>query len=356
MIILTINPGSTSTKAALYRDLDLMEEVSITHAREELEQCPRLTDQIGLRMDAVMKILDSRGIKPGELDAVVGRGGLMKPLTSGVYRVSAGMMDDLKECRFGTHASNLGAPMADQLARAYGRAGCPALIADPVVVDEMIPEARISGFPGIERKSIFHALNQKSVARQAAAALNRNYEEINLIVAHMGGGVSVGAHRKGEVIDVNNALDGDGPFSPERSGTVPAGQLLDLVEAGVSLSELRRGLTGEGGMAALYGSKDHKSMMEAFARGEEQAVLIHKAMVLQIAQEICRHGATLEGKVDAVVLTGGLARSRELTDDLKRKVSFLGEVMVIPGEREMLSLAENALAAVKGSREIKEYC
>jgi len=355
MIILAVNPGSTSTKAALYRDLELMEELSITHDPEELNKFPQLNDQIGIRMDSVMTILETRGIKPGGLDAVIGRGGLMKPLTSGVYRVSPGMLEDLKECRFGRHASNLGAPMAQRLAEAYGKEGCPALIADPVVVDEMIPEARISGFPGIERRSIFHALNQKSVARQAAAILGCVYENLNLIVAHMGGGVSVGAHRKGRVIDVNNALDGDGPFSPERSGTVPAGQLLDRVESGISIPELRRGLTGEGGMAALYGSKDHKAMMEAFDSGDENAILIHRAMVLQIAQEICRHGATLEGKVDAIVLTGGLARSTRLTDDLKKKISFLGEVIVIPGEREMQSLAENAMAAVSGIREIKEY-
>jgi butyrate kinase len=224
-----------------------------------------------------------------------------------------------------------------------------------VVVDEMIPEARISGFPGIERRSIFHALNQKSVARQTAAKMNRNYEDINLIVAHMGGGISVGAHRKGRIIDVNNALDGEGPFSPERSGTVPAGQLLDRIDAGVPVMELRQGLTGKGGMEALFGSKDHISMMEAIDSGDEKALLIHNAMVLQIAREICSHGATLEGEVDGIVLTGGLAKSSRLIDDLKRKISFLAEVIVIPGEREMYSLAENALSALIGEQEIKEY-
>jgi len=355
MIILAVNPGSTSTKAALYEDEKVLEELSLNHTPDELAPFPRLADQLELRMEGVRKILDARGIKPGDLDAVIGRGGLMHPLSSGVYRVSPKMLKDLNECRYGIHASNLGAPMALKLAELYGKKGCPALIADPVVVDELLPEARVTGFPGIQRRSIFHALNQKSVARRAASELGSPYEDLNLIVAHMGGGVSVGAHRKGQVIDVNNALDGDGPFSPERSGTVPAGQLLDRVEAGVPIPELRKGITGQGGMAALFGSKDHIKLMDEVDRNEEKAVLIHKAMVLQISQEICRHGATLDGQVDAVVLTGGLAKSDRLTDDISSKVSFLARVLVYPGERELHSLAENALAAVNGTRAVREY-
>jgi len=354
-MILAVNPGSTSTKAALFRDLELLEEISVSHDPAELSAYPELKDQLEFRMRGVMSILKSRGIKKGDLDAVIGRGGLMRALSSGVYRVNQEMLKDLENGRYGTHASNLGAPIARKLAEAFGKKKCPALIADPVVVDEMIPEARISGFPGIERRSIFHALNQKSVARQAASELGHSYEELHLIVAHMGGGISVGAHRMGRVIDVNNALDGEGPFSPERSGTVPAGQLLDRVESEISVEELRQGLTGRGGLAALWGTKDHIHLMDAINQGDEKALLIHKAMVLQIAQEICRHGATLEGKVDGIVLTGGLARSRLLTEDIRKKVSFLSRVLVIPGEREMQSLAENALAAVRGLREIQEY-
>ncbi|MDC7231649.1 MAG: butyrate kinase [Spirochaetales bacterium] len=290
-----------------------------------------------------------------KLDAVIGRGGLMKPLSGGVYRVSQAMLEDLASCRYGTHASNLGAALARELADRYGVDNCPAFIADPVVVDEMIPEARISGIKGLERRSIFHALNQKSTARAAAESLGQSYEVVNLIVAHMGGGISVGAHRRGRVVDVNNALDGEGPFSPERSGTVPAGQLLDLVEAGTPLADIRRLLTGNGGLASLSGSKDFRKLAEDCDKGSEEAVTLYKALVLQISQEICRHGATLEGQVDGIVLTGGLANSTRLVGDIIRKIEFLGKVIVIPGEREMQSLAENANAAVQGKREIREY-
>ncbi len=351
--ILAVNPGSTSTKAALFKNRELIEEINTAHNAEDLDACGSLFEQIDLRLESIKPVIKALGDE--KLNAVIGRGGLMKPLDGGVYRVDQRMLDDLKSCRYGVHASNLGAPLARELAGRYGRTGCPALIADPVVVDEMIQEARISGIASISRRSIFHALNQKSTAREAARQLGKSYEESNFIVAHMGGGVSVGAHRRGRVIDVNNALDGDGPFSPERSGTVPAGQLLDLVEQGMPISEVRRLITGAGGVASLYGSKDALAMEEAHIRGEEKASLIYRAMILQIAQEIGRQAATLEGDIDAVVLTGGMARSPVVTGDIEKKIGFLGKIIVVPGEREMDSLAENALAGLTGSREIKEY-
>ncbi|MDA3955239.1 butyrate kinase [Oceanispirochaeta sp.] len=354
-LILVVNPGSTSTKAALFRDRDMLEESSLSHDPEELKACGSLAGQLGLRINAVLFLLNQEGIPLGTVDAVIGRGGLMKPLPSGVYEISREMMEDMSENRYGTHASNLGALMARQLAEAFGKRDCPALIADPVVVDELIPEARITGLPAIKRRSIFHALNQKSVARQAAEILGGQYEELNFIVAHMGGGISVGAHRQGRVIDVNNALDGEGPFSPERSGTLPAGQLLDRVEAGVALTELRRSLTGEGGLAALTGTKDLRVFLEQVQGGDGKAAVVYKALVLRVSQEICRHGATLEGRIDRIILTGGLAKSTRFTEDLKKRVSFLAEVLVIPGEREMQALAENALAVLKGERKICRY-
>jgi butyrate kinase len=352
-LILAVNPGSTSTKAALFRGDELLKEINCPHADEEIKACGGLSRQIDLRKDSVISLLNEMANE--KLDAVIGRGGLMKALAGGIYRVNTTMLEDLESCQYGTHASNLGASLAVELAALYGVENCPAFIADPVVVDEMIPEARISGIKRMERRSIFHALNQKSTGRTAAASMGRAYKDINLIIAHMGGGISVGAHRKGRVIDVNNALDGEGPFSPERSGTVPAGQLLDLVEKGVPLVEIRSLLTGAGGLVSLYGSKDCKILEEDHKQGIKEASIIHRALVLQISQEICRHGATLEGHIDGIVLTGGLANSSLLVEDIKRRVGFLAKVIVIPGEREMQSLAENAYSALLGKREIREY-
>lgn len=345
-LILAVNPGSTSTKAALFKGDEPVKEINCPHSDSEISSTPRLFEQTGFRKAALRPLLDVLA-EDEKLNAVIGRGGLMKPLAGGIYRVNTTMLEDLKSCRFGTHASNLGAVLAVELAAEYGVANCPAFIADPVVVDEMIPEARISGIKGLERRSIFHALNQKSTGRAAAASMGRNYEDLNLIIAHMGGGISVGAHRKGRVIDVNNALDGEGPFSPERSGTVPAGQLLNLVEEGVPLTDLRRLLTGSGGLSSLTGSKDLRDLSAEST--------IYRALVLQVSQEISRHGATLEGRIDGIVLTGGLANSSIFVEDIKRKIGFMAEVIVIPGEREMYSLAENAYAALRGKREIREY-
>lgn len=359
-LILAVNPGSTSTKAALFRGDIMLKEINCTHSDDEIRKGLGLSGQIDIRMDSIKSLLDELDIDKEldsreKLDAVIGRGGLMKPLAGGIYRVNKAMLKDLESCLFGTHASNMGASLAVELSSQYGVENCPAFIADPVVVDEMIPEARISGIKGMERRSIFHALNQKSTGRAAAASMGSNYEKVNLIIAHMGGGISVGAHRKGRVIDVNNALDGEGPFSPERSGTLPAGQLLDLVEQGMPLSEIRALLTGSGGLASLYGSKDFKILEEDHKKGIKEASIIHKALVLQVSQEISRHGATLKGHIDGIVLTGGLANSKMLVEDIKRRVGFLARIIVIPGEREMQSLAENAYAALQGKREIREY-
>jgi butyrate kinase len=357
--ILAINPGSTSTKLALFENEKEVLSLNIPHMPEELDQFPSVAEQEEYRFSLVRDMMEeAEGHNYEELDAVIGRGGLLHPLEGGVYRVNRTMLDDLRRACYGEHASNLGAVLARKVVDELAARGhkCEAFIADPVVVDELCPEARFSGSPDLERKSIFHALNQKSVARNAADQLGKPYEELNLIVAHMGGGISVGAHRKGRVIDVNNALDGDGPFSPERSGGLPAGQLVQLVLSGkYSPARLKKMLTGQGGVMAYCGTKDMKLIEDQFQEGDSEAELVFTAMCYQISQEIARHGATLEGVIDGIVLTGGLANSAILVDMIKKRVSFLGHIFVIPGEREMVSLSNNALDALRGLQPVKEY-
>ena len=357
--IMVINPGSTSTKLSLYFDCEEVKFREVPHDAAELNRFPSVAEQEEYRFGLIRDLLEHSEIpEVRELDVVIGRGGLLRPLEGGVYRVSPPMVDDLRSARYGEHACNLGGVLARRVADEQAGKGrfCEALIADPVVVDELLPEARLSGIPGLERKSIFHALNQKSVARLIAGKMGKSYEEVNLIVCHMGGGVTVGAHRKGRVIDVNNGLDGDGPFSPERSGGVPSGQLVKLALSGeYSYRALKKMITGSGGVYAYCGTKDMKEFEQRVNQGEKQEQLVYKALLLQLGQEIAKHGATLEGLIDGIILTGGLARYTPLVVDLEKRVSFLAPVYVVPGEREMTALAENAFAALSGSVPIKEY-
>ena len=254
-LILAINPGSTSTKFSLFEEEELVFEKTLRHSAGELKNFENITDQFHFRKDLIMNELSERKIDPEKIAAVVGRGGLVKPIESGIYRVNQKMKEDLTTGYLGQHASNLGGLIADDIASSLCCA--KAFIVDPVVVDELQPVARISGNPEIERKSIFHALNQKAVSRLYAASINRKYEDLNLIVAHMGGGISVGAHKKGKVIDVNNALNGDGPFSPERSGGLPSGQLADLCFSGrYTHDQIKLMITGKGGMVAYLGTNN----------------------------------------------------------------------------------------------------
>lgn len=361
MRILAINPGSTSTKLSVFSGGDETHATSISHASEELAAYDTIAGQYEMRYAAVTAFLDEAGLDGQSFDAVIGRGGLLKPVESGVYAVNETMREELLDGRYGEHASNLGGLLAERVACDR----CPAFIADPVVVDELAPEARLSGIPDIPRKSIFHALNQKSAAREACRRLGVAYDEANLIVAHLGGGVSVGAHRHGRVVDVNNALDGDGPFSPERAGTLPAGQLLSLALSGErSEAELRRLLTGGGGLVAYCGTNSLRELRETAAGATAQpsakspaarAQAAIAAMEYQIAQEIAKHGATLFGAVDLVVLTGGMAHDHELVESISRRVAYLAPVEVIPGEREMESLAAAAMRALSGEEEVREY-
>lgn len=352
--ILAINPGSTSTKFALFEEEELLFEKNIPHTNEEIAGYLKITDQFAFRKELIMNELVGRGVDFSRIAAVVGRGGLVKPIESGVYRVNDSMKRDLMEGKRGEHASNLGALIADDIASALGSA--KAFIVDPVVVDELQPLARLSGHPEIPRVSIFHALNQKAVARAYAISAGKKYEELNLIVAHMGGGISVGAHRKGKVIDVNNALGGDGPFSPERSGGLPALQLVDLCFSGkYSHSELKGMLVGKGGMTAYLGTNDFRKVCAAADGGDEKAALVRDACGYQISKEICVMAGVLKGEVDAIILTGGMAFQESNINNIRSMTSFIAKIIVYPGEDEMRALAFNGLLALNGEVTIRDY-
>ena len=353
-LILAINPGSTSTKFSLFEEDVLVFESTLRHSSDELKGYTKISDQFHFRKALIMNELTLQKVNLSAIVAVVGRGGLVKPIESGIYRVNKQMKDDLVAELGGSHASNLGALIADDIASAIG--GACAYIVDPVVVDELEPVARISGHPEIERKSIFHALNQKAVARLYAASLGKRYEELNLIIAHMGGGTSVGAHSMGRVLDVNNALNGDGPFSPERSGGLPAGQLADLCFSGrYTHNQVMSMLSGQGGMTAYLGTNSFMKVCEMADNGDAKAILVMEAAAYQTAKEIGAMASVLKGKVDAVILTGGMAYQSVHVNNIRSMVSYIGEIVVYPGEDEMKALAFNGLLAVDGKVEIKTY-
>ena len=353
-LILAINPGSTSTKFSLFEEEKLVFEKTLRHSSEELKKFERITDQFHFRRNLIMNELSERKTDLEKIAVVVGRGGLIKPIESGIYKVNQRMKDDLAAGFSGQHASNLGGLIADDIASSLS--GASAFIVDPVVVDELQSIARISGHPEIERKSIFHALNQKAVARIYATSIGRRYEDLNFVVAHMGGGVSVGAHKNGRVIDVNNALNGDGPFSPERSGGLPSGQLVDLCFSGrFSYDELKEMITGKGGMVAYLGTNSYIEVCKMAENGDKKAILIRDAASYQIGKEIGAMASVLSGKVDAIILTGGMAYQDTYIFAIRSMVSFIANVVVYPGEDELKALAFNGLLALDGKIEIKTY-
>jgi len=353
-LILAINPGSTSTKIALFEEENLIFEKNIEHNVSELSNFKRITEQFQFRKNLIITELESCQIQFSEIKAVVGRGGLVKPIESGVYAINKKMLEDLQSGVMGEHASNLGGLIANDIASELS--GVQAFIVDPVVVDEMCEVAKISGHPEIKRRSIFHALNHKAVARHYAASIGKQYENLNLIIAHLGGGVSVGAHCNGKVIDVNNALNGDGPFSPERSGGLPAGQLVELCFSGkYSHNEIKSMLTGKGGMVAYLGTNSFKEVCKMAADGNSEAKLILDAFVYQVAKEIGAMAAVLKGKVDAVILTGGMAYDSAMTNSIKQMVNFIADVVVYAGEDEMKALAFNVLQALDNKIRVKTY-
>jgi len=354
LTILAINPGSTSTKIALFEeDREVWSETQ-RYDVDVLRHYAGIPAQEPFRLEEILKALVTHETDVHGIDAFVGRGGLLCPIPGGTYAVNDKMLHDLRTCAYGSHASNLGAPLAKRLADEAG--GKPAFIVDPVVVDELMEEARLSGLPEIQRRSIFHALNQKAVARRAAMDMGKEYEDVNLIVAHMGGGISVGAHEKGKVVDVNNALDGEGPFSPERAGSLPAGELAKLAFSGeIELDELLRRITGGGGLVAHLGTNDLREVERLRKEGDEKADLIFRAMTYAISKEIAARAAVLKGQVDLVVLTGGLAHSETFTKAIEERVAFIASVKVYPGEDEMKALAEGALRVLRGKEKAREY-
>ncbi|MCK8059484.1 butyrate kinase [Fusibacter sp. A1] len=352
--ILAINPGSTSTKIAIYDNDKEVFETTLRHQTEEINAFDKIFDQYDFREQVILDALNEAGINLTKLNAVVGRGGLLKPIAGGTYRVTPEMIEDLKVGVLGEHASNLGGIIANEIA---SNLNIPAFIVDPVVVDEMQDVARISGMPEIERKSIFHALNQKAVARRAADEMGKAYTECNFIVAHLGGGVSVGAHRKGKVVDVNNALDGDGPFSPERSGGLPVGDLAKLCFSGkYTHGEIKKLIKGQGGLVAYLNTNDGRDVIKMIEAGDENAKVVFEAMAYQVAKEIGMCAAVLKGDIDAIILTGGLAYGQVLTGWIKEHIEFLGKVIIYPGEDEMSALALGGLRVLKGEEEAKVYC
>ena len=352
MKILAINPGSTSTKIAVYEDDKPVLVRSIRHSVDELAAFAEVVDQFEFRKNLVLNELEKEGI-PFQFDAIVGRGGLVKPIAGGVYEVNEAMRNDTLHA-MRTHACNLGCLIADELAMMLPE--CRAFIADPGVVDEMDEMQHITGSPLMPKVTIWHALNQRAIARRFAREHNTRYEDLNLIICHLGGGISIGSHLKGRAIDVNNALDGEGPFSPERAGTLPTGQLIDLCYSGKFTKEaLKKRISGHAGLAAHLGTTDMMVIEKMIEEGDEHAKLIVDAMIYQVAKAIGAAAVPLYGKVDAILLTGGIAYSDYVIPRLKEYISFLAPVYVYPGEDEMEALALNALGVLNGELSLSEY-
>ncbi|MFL6555001.1 MAG: butyrate kinase, partial [Bacillus sp. (in: firmicutes)] len=328
-------------------------ESTIRHDSEIINSFVNINDQYEFRKTTILETLDNEGINISKLSAVCGRGGLLRPIEGGTYAVNHIMLKDLRSGYAGQHASNLGGIIANEIASGLN---IPSFIVDPVVVDELEPLARISGFSLIERKSIFHALNQKAVARRIAKDLGEKYTDLNLIVTHMGGGITVGVHKHGKVIDVNNGLHGDGPFSPERAGTVPVGDLVALCYSGEFYrDEVMKMLVGQGGLVGYLGTNDAVKVEQRIAAGDKEAKLIYDAMAYQVAKEIGAASTVLFGKVDAIVLTGGLAYGQGFVKAITERISWIADVIVHPGENELQALAEGALRVLRGEEEEKIY-
>ncbi|HUT86078.1 MAG TPA: butyrate kinase [Elusimicrobiales bacterium] len=364
--ILVINPGSTSDEIGYFRGDKLLFQQTVRYTPVDLKKFEgkKVTAQYNFRKNVILRFLEKNSIALKQIDAVIGRGGLVKPIPGGTYRLNKKLLRDLKNGVMGDHPSNLGGLLASELAK-LGIA--KAFIADPVVVDEMQPLARYSGMPENPRLSIFHALNQKRVAKLAAKKLKKKYQQCNFVVFHGGGGISIGAHQKGRVIDVNNALDGDGPFTPQRSGGVPSGGLAKMCFSGkYSLKEIKLKIKGMGGIVSYAGTSDVISITKFIQTGKKpknsgikvnrrQAKEILEAMVYQIAKEIGAMSTVLKGKVDGIVLSGGLAYSAQILDSLKKYIGWIAPFIIFPGGDEQTALKDAALSALKNIKSIKNY-
>lgn len=352
--IIAINPGSTSTKIAVYRNKECIFEENIKHSTEELAPYEKITDQFEFRKQAILKRLNGIKVDRDKVRVIMGRGGLVHPIESGVYRVNEKMKHDLVNSPVGEHASNLGGFIAEDLAKEFPNA--EAYITDPVVVDEMDEIARVAGHPAFKRQSVFHALNQKATARRHSIAVGKKYEELNLIVVHLGGGISIGAHRNGRVVDVNHAIGGEGPFSPERTGSIP---VIDAVRLAYSRKYTEKKFTkmliGQGGLAAHLGTNNAYEVEQRVKNGDPHATLIYEAMAYQVSKFIGTMAVVLKGKVDGILITGGIAYDKWFVDKLREYAGWVGPFFIYPGENEMEALAMNAWRAIQGEVEVKEY-
>lgn len=350
---LIINPGSTSTKIGVFEDETLLFEETLRHSTEEIAQYASIVDQKDFRKQIILDLLKSKDFDINSLQVIVGRGGMLKPIPGGTYAVSDELLEDLKIGRQGQHASNLGGILAREIADSIG---VPSYIVDPVVVDELMPISRYSGVPELPRTSVFHALNQKAVAKRFAKEQNKAYNTLNLIVVHMGGGVSVGAHEQGRVIDVFNALDGDGAFSPERAGAVPSGALIKMCFSGeYTEKEVYKKIVGNGGFNAYVGTNDMRDVEKMVNDGDKKAEEVREAFIMQVAKNIGSMSCVLKGKVDQIIITGGIAYDKVVVSGLKERAGFIAPITVYPGEDELLALTQGALRVMNGEEEAMTY-
>ena len=353
--VLAMNFGSTSTKVAIYEgDREVMIQ-TFRHTNEEMANIHNMEENAAFRKGVILAYLQEQGVNLNELDAIVGRGGLMRPIQGGTYIVGENMLKDLHSCEYGYHVCNLGGILANEIGNELGK---PAYVVDPPVVYEVADVAKLSGHPDFPRRPLFHALNQKAIAKRFAEETGRPYESLNLIVAHMGGGTSVGCHRQGMVVDVNNGLEGEGAFTGERCGGLTA---LDVVKAtlsgqwGTTYPEIRQELCMRSGLVGHTGTNDGREISRRIAEGDKQAELAYRTMAYQVSKEICALAAPLKGKVDAILLTGGFAYDKMLMGWIEEYVGFLAPVHIYPGEDEMLALAQGAMRVLTGKEEAKVY-
>ncbi|MBQ5984721.1 MAG: butyrate kinase [Bacteroidales bacterium] len=363
--VLAINTGSTTTKIGYFIDGDLAFEKKLEHSSEEILRFPNVMDQDHMRRDAIMGFLSEKGIQLKDIDIVMARGGLFSPVITGIYRVNRDMRDVLLTCRDGIHACNLSAVIADDIAELVnearaseecGEPACHAYIADPPMADEMLPETRIGGIPEFPRRAFFHALNSRATVRKYLREHGHTQNDITAIVAHLGGGITVTLHRNGQVIDTNNGLGGDGPFTPERAGSCPAFPLIEMCFSGkYSEKEVKKRILGSGGAVAFFGTNDLREIEDRALAGDRECAVWLEAYSLNIAKYIASLATTVMGKVDIILLTGGTANSKKITDDIRSRVSFIAPVEIYAGENELESLAENGYSILSGSVKIHRY-
>ncbi|AKG74042.1 butyrate kinase [Salinicoccus halodurans] len=349
--ILVLNLGSTSTKVAIYNNLNSLAEETLRHPSSETVK--PMPEQIEYRLKAILGFLTEQNFDPSTIDIVSARGGTLKPIEGGTYNINDQMVTDLLESRYGRHASNMSGLIADRFRNKYD---CKAVITDPVVVDELVDEVRMTGLKGIERKSIFHALNQKAVARKYAESVHKDYEDINVIICHMGGGITAGAHRRGRVIDVNDGLSGEGPMSPNRTGSLPNGAFAKyVIDHQLDYDSAYELITKKGGFMSLAGTQDALELEKQALSGDGSAIAIYEAMAVQIAKEIAARAAILKGETEQIIFTGGLAYSEYLINLINPYISFIAPITVYPGEEEMSALAEGAYRVISGEESMKTY-